>query len=75
MPKSLVVEIVKKVSPAVVSVIISKDLPKIRKYFIQPFDEFIGPYGPPMLHYRKEGNERVKLGGGSGFLFSPRALF
>jgi serine protease Do len=71
MQKSPVVEVVKKVSPAVVSIIISKDLPKLRKYYIQPFDEFLGPYGPPITQYRQEGRQRVKIGGGSGFFVSP----
>lgn len=67
MQKSPAVQAVKKVSPAVVSITISKDLPKIRKYHIQPFDEYFGPYGPPITQYRQEGSQRVKLGGGSGF--------
>jgi serine protease Do len=74
MQKSPVVEIVKKASPAVVSIIISKDLPRIRKYYIQPFDEFLGPYGPPITQYRQEGRQRVKIGGGSGFFVSPDGL-
>jgi S1-C subfamily serine protease len=74
MQKSPVVEIVKKVSPAVVSIIISKDLPKIRKYYIQPFDEFLGPYGPPITQYRQEGKQRVRLGGGSGFFVLPEGI-
>jgi len=74
MQKSPVVQIVKKVSPAVVSIIISKDLPKIRKYHIQPFDEFLGPYGPPITQYRQEGKQKVKIGGGSGFFVSPEGI-
>lgn len=74
MQKSPVVQTVKTVSPAVVSIIISKDLPKIRKYYIQPFDEFLGPYGPPMLQYRREGSQKVKIGGGSGFFVFPEGV-
>jgi len=72
--KSPVVQTVKKVSPAVVSIIISKDLPKIRKYYVQPFDEFLGPYGQPIPQYRQEGRQRVKIGGGSGFFVSPDGI-
>jgi len=72
--KSPVVDVVKKVSPAVVSIIISKDLPKIRKYYIQPFDESLGPYGQPIPQYRHEGRQRVKIGGGSGFFASPDGI-
>jgi serine protease Do len=74
MQKSPTVQVVKKVSPAVVSIIISKDLPKIRKYYVQPFDEFLGPYGPPITQYRQEGRQRVKIGGGSGFFASPDGI-
>ena len=72
--KSPVVEAVKKISPAVVSIIISKDLPKLKKYYIQPFDEFLGPYGQPIPQYRQEGSQRVKIGGGSGFFVSSEGI-
>ncbi len=74
MQKSPVVDVVKKVSPAVVSIIISKDLPKFKKYIYQPFDEFYGPYGPPVAQYRQEGKQKVKIGGGSGFLVSEDGI-
>lgn len=74
MQKSPVVQIVKKVSPAVVSIIITKDLPKIKRYFIQPFDEFSGPYGQPIPQYRQEGKRKVKIGGGSGFFVSSDGI-
>ena len=74
MMKSPVIGAVKKVSPAVISITISKDLPKIRKYHIQPFDEFLGPYGPPITQYRQEGKQKVKIGGGSGFFVSSDGI-
>ncbi len=74
MKKSPVVEVIKKISPAVVSIIISKDLPKIKKYQVQPFDEFFGPYGPPITQYRQEGKQKVKLGGGSGFFVDDKGI-
>ncbi len=72
--KSPVVNVVKKVAPAVVSIIISKDLPKFKKYYVQPFDEFLGPYGQPIPQFRQEGRQKVKIGGGSGFLVSPEGI-
>lgn len=74
MKKSPVVQVVKKVSPSVVSIIISKDLPKIRKYYIQPFDEFYTPFGPPIPQYRQEGMQKIKIGGGSGFFVMPEGI-
>jgi len=72
--KSPIVEVVKKVSPSVVSIIISKDLPKVRKYYLRPFDDFFGFYGPPIVQYRQEGTEKVKIGGGSGFFVLPDGI-
>lgn len=72
--KSPTVQVVKKISSAVVSIIISKDIPKIKKYIYQPFDEFSGLYGPPITQYRQEGKQKVKLGGGSGFFVSSDGI-
>jgi len=74
MQKSPVVEIVKKVCPCVVSIVISKDLPKIRKYYIQPFDEFMNPFGSPIPQFRHEGTQKVKIGGGSGFFIESSGI-
>jgi len=74
MSKSPIINIIKKVSPAVVSIVISKDLPKIKKYVYQPFDKLLGPYGPPITQYRQEGKEKVKIGGGSGFFVSQEGI-
>jgi len=74
MTKSPLVNVIKKASPAVVSIIISKDLPKIKKYIYQPFDEYLGPYGPPITQYRQEGKQKVKIGGGSGFFVSSDGI-
>lgn len=74
MQKSPTVQIVKKTSPSVVSIIISKDLPKIRKYYIQPFDEFMNPFGAPVPQFRKEGMQKVKIGGGTGFFVDPSGI-
>lgn len=64
--KSPIVEIAKKVCPAVITVVISKDLPKIEGFYFLPFgsESFIVP--------RIEGGkkEKIKVGGGSGFLVS-----
>lgn len=74
MQKSPVVKVVKKVSPAVVSIAITKEMPKIRRYFVQPFDEFFGPYGSPVPQFRQEGMQKVKIGGGSGFFVAPEGI-
>ena len=66
MEKSPIVEIAKKVCPAVITVVITKDLPKVEGYYIFPFGgrQFIVP------KIEKKGKEKTKIGGGSGFMVS-----
>ena len=65
MSKSPIVEIAKKVCPAVITIVISKDLPKIEGFYFLPFGgkEFVVP------KFEKE-KEKTKIGGGSGFIVS-----
>ncbi len=67
MSKSPIVEVAKKVCPAVITIIISKDLPKIEGFYSLPFGEhqFIVP------QVIKGQKQRTKIGGGSGFIVSP----
>lgn len=65
MEKSPIVEIAKKVCPAVITIIISKDLPKVDGFYFFPFggQEFVVPKFD-------KGKEKTKIGGGSGFIIS-----
>lgn len=65
--KSPIVEVAKKVCPAVITVVISKDLPKIEGFYLFPFGgrQFIVP------QIEKDKKEKTKIGGGSGFIVSP----
>ena len=58
MSKSPIVEIAKKVCPAVITVIISKDLPKAENFYSFPYAG----------KGEKKKNEKTKIGGGSGFI-------
>jgi serine protease Do len=73
---SAVVDVVKKSSPAVVSIIISKDLNKIPGYSTSPFD--LGPFGfDPFYQNRNQNNATPnvqQIGGGSGFIISADGL-
>jgi serine protease Do len=60
---SAVIDVVKMASPAVVSIIITKDLPLVEKYYYSPFGKGIGI---PM--YRRRGKQRQEVGGGTGFI-------
>ena len=68
-----IIDAVKLVSPAVVSIIITKDVPIIEQYFTNPFEEFFGQGSPFRLQipqYRQKGTEKKEVGGGSGFIVS-----
>ncbi|MGD0977313.1 MAG: trypsin-like peptidase domain-containing protein [Minisyncoccia bacterium] len=82
------IETVKKVAPAVVSIVISKMMPQIRQI---PFNPFMGPFGFPAPGPNQvpesmplpeippgasplAGGEKVKIGGGSGFIVHPDGL-
>ncbi len=72
--ESAVTQVVERVSPAVVSIIITKDLPKIERYY-SPFrgDDFFGQFfGDDFLvpRYRQDGTEKQEIGGGTGFIIT-----
>lgn len=77
--ESGVIDAVEKVSPAVVSIIVTKDLPVIERYYSDPFgddffrqffgDDFGDLFGAPQ--YRQKGTEKKEIGGGTGFIISP----
>jgi S1-C subfamily serine protease len=62
-----VIKVVNETSPAVVSVIISKDLPVLEQYW----QEF-GPFQIPQ--YRQKGTEKQEIGGGTGFIISSDGM-
>src|SRR3989338_5980900 len=73
--KSPIIKIVKKCSPAVVSIIIAKNLPSLENF--PDFSPFL-PFGfDPKELYKQippemfDEHGRVKIGGGSGFIISP----
>ncbi len=75
-----VIDVVKLASPAVVSVIITKDLPVIERFYTDPFedfnkffgDDFPSPFRIPQ--YREKGTEKQEVGGGTGFIVSGDGL-
>ncbi len=67
--KSPIVEIAKKVCPAVITVIVSKDLPKAENFYSFPFGG--KEYVMPKLEKGQKGKiEKTQIGGGSGFIVS-----
>jgi len=73
-----IIKAVKKASPAVVSIIITKDVPVFEQYYINPFKEFEEIFGEPfgfkIPQYRQKGTEKKEIGGGTGFIISKDGL-
>lgn len=67
-----IINAVNEVSPAVVSIIITKDLPVLEEYYIYPFEEFFGEpfFEFKIPQYRQKGVEKKEIGGGTGFFVS-----
>lgn len=63
---------VAKAAPAVVSIVISKDVPKLEVVYQNPFgnDPFFKDFGFQVPVYRQKGVEHQKVGAGSGFLIT-----
>ena len=62
-----IIKAVKEVSPAVVSIVITKDVPIIEQFFGQLF-QFQVP------QYRQKGTEKMEVGGGTGFIVSEEGM-
>ena len=80
--ESFVVDAVKKTNPAVVSIIITKNVPKYEVY-TDPNQQQQNPFGDlfPGLNfnfnvpqYRQNGTQNQEIGGGSGFFVSSDGL-
>ncbi|MDI6777943.1 MAG: trypsin-like peptidase domain-containing protein [Patescibacteria group bacterium] len=76
--ESAVTKAVEKASPAVVSIIISKDVPKMQDFFSDPFsfDPFFNPFGSRQQQAPNNQGETEKqeIGGGSGFVIAKDGL-
>jgi len=73
------INVVKKASPAVVSITITKNVPIIEQYFVNPFgnDPFFQQFFGDQFQipqYRQKGTQKQEVGGGSGFIISASGL-
>lgn len=70
-----VVDAVKKTNPAVVSITISKEVPKYQ-IVTSPNNQqdIFGNFFPPIQQYVQNGTEKKNVGGGSGFFVSSDGL-
>ena len=75
-----VINVVKRASPSVVSIVMTKDVPKLKLYYKNenPFKDFGNFFGEPFQfkvpYYKQEGTERKVVGEGSGFIISREGL-
>ena len=72
-----IIQVIEDVSPAVVSIIITRDLLIIEEYYIDPFDDdFFGfsPFEFRIPQYREKGTEKKEVGGGTGFIVSKEGM-
>lgn len=72
-----VITAAKIASPAVVSIVLTADVPVLERSFENPFEDFFGGQLPfqfqvPQLQQRR--TQRQEIGGGSGFLISADGL-
>jgi serine protease Do len=75
--ESAVIQAVKKDSPAVVSIIISKNVPQTQDFFSDPFfDPFGFQQQQPQSQNQNQGNanQKQEVGAGSGFIVSSDGL-
>jgi len=73
-----IIKVVESVSPAVVSIVISKDVSIFEEYFINPFQDFEGFFGEvpqfQVPQYRLKGTETQEIGWGTGFIVSEDGM-
>ncbi len=77
--ESFVINAVKKANPAVVSIIVSKNVPKYEAYIDpnqqqNPFGNLFPDFFFNIPQYRQNGTEKKEIGGGSGFFVSSNGL-
>ena len=77
--ESFVVDAVKKTNPAVVSIIISQEVPKYETYIDpnqqqNPFGDLFPGFNFNIPQYRQNGTEKKNIGVGSGFFISSDGL-
>lgn len=63
-------DVVARANPAVVSIVISKDVPVMEQYMENPFGNAFPGFGFSIPRSRQIGTEKKEVGGGSGFFIS-----
>ncbi|MDP2593303.1 MAG: trypsin-like peptidase domain-containing protein [bacterium] len=68
--EELLTDAVAKVSPSVVSIVVTKDVPKLEVVYVNPFgdDPFFKDFNFKIPTYREKGTEKQEVGAGTGFI-------
>lgn len=73
-----IIKAVEEVSPAVVSIVVTKDVPIMEQYYYNPFQGFEQFFGDSLQfqvpQYREKGTEKQNVGGGTGFIISEEGM-
>ena len=74
-----IIEVVKKASPAVVSIVASKDVPVFEQFYINPFEgspfeDFFKGFEFQIPELRQKGTEKREISAGTGFIISEDGL-
>jgi S1-C subfamily serine protease len=69
-----IVSVVENVSPSVVSVVVSKDVPQYQQLYNSPFDLFFGVPQQQDRRGQEQQFEKQKIGGGTGFFVSSDGM-
>lgn len=78
--EELVVQVVERASPAVVSVVATKDVPVIEQFFVDPFGsdpffrQFFGDDTFRIPQFRQRGTQKQQVSAGTGFFVSSDGL-
>jgi S1-C subfamily serine protease len=68
---SAIIDVVEKSTPAVVSIVVSKDVPKMQKFF-NPFDFF--NIVPDQNNQGEDNGQKEKIGAGTGFIITADGM-
>jgi serine protease Do len=71
---SALIDVVEKSTPAVVSIIVSKDVPKVQDFFSSPFGNLFPFFGQDNSDSNTNNQEKQKTGGGTGFLITADGM-
>ena len=78
--EDLIIKLAKESSPAVVSIIATKDVPVLEQFFVDPFgndpslNDLIPPEFRQIPQLRQKGTEQREISSGSGFLYRGMAF-